>query len=77
VVEIQQESIDEAPMQAPINDRLTMDVAEAAPLLGLSEAATYRAANSGQIPVLRLGKRVLILREPLMLLLKGGTQIAI
>lgn len=33
---------------------------EAAELLGLSKASAYRAAESGQIPTLRLGRRLLV-----------------
>jgi excisionase family DNA binding protein len=57
------------------SERLTMDVADAAPLLGISEAATYRAANAGQIPALKVGNRILVLREPFMRLLKGQAQL--
>jgi excisionase family DNA binding protein len=59
----------------PENERLTMKVADAARLLGLSSGSTYRAAHAGYIPSLRIGGRVLVLREPLMRMLSGGDQI--
>jgi excisionase family DNA binding protein len=51
--------------------RLTMDVADAAKLLGISVGAAYRAARTGGIPTVRLGDRVLVLREPFLNMLSG------
>jgi len=50
----------------------TVTVAEAARLLGISRSSTYRAAHSGQLPALVIGKRVLVLREQLEGLLGSG-----
>ena len=37
-----------------------MSVDEASKLLGMSRSAGYRAAASGQIPTLRLGRRLVV-----------------
>ena len=50
----------------------TMSVPSAAQLLGVSRASAYRAAARGELPVLRLGGRVLVLRDPLLALLRGA-----
>jgi excisionase family DNA binding protein len=38
----------------------TISVARAAKLLGVSRSAAYRAAASGQLPTITLGRRVLV-----------------
>jgi excisionase family DNA binding protein len=38
----------------------TISVQQAAKLLGLSRSAAYRAVAAGQLPVLRLGRRIYI-----------------
>ncbi len=40
--------------------RLTYTVTEAAALLGISRGAAYEAARNGQIPTVRIGKRLLV-----------------
>jgi len=52
-------------------ERLTLSVAEAAAMLGLSRNAAYSAAKNGQIPVLRIGKRLLVPKIQLERLLQG------
>ena len=47
----------------------TMTIAEAAKLLRLGKNQTYEAARSGQLPTIRIGKRILVLTEPLKRLL--------
>ncbi len=37
-----------------------MDIPTVAQLLGISRNAAYEAARTGQIPVLRIGRRVLV-----------------
>jgi excisionase family DNA binding protein len=54
------------------DDRLTMDIADAAKLLGISSGSTYRAAHTGEIPAIRLGGRMLVLREPFIRMLNGN-----
>ncbi len=58
-------------MTAP-GERLTLTVAEAARLLGLSRGAAYAAVKNGQLPVLRIGKRLLVPRRALERLLDKG-----
>ena len=41
-------------------DRLTLSVEEAAHLLGISRGLAYELARSGQLPVVRLGRRLLV-----------------
>ncbi len=46
-------------------ERLTLTVEEAARSLGVSRAHAYELAARGEIPTLRLGRRVLVPREAL------------
>ncbi len=41
-------------------DRLTLSVEEAAHLLSISRGLAYELARSGQLPVVRLGRRLLV-----------------
>lgn len=52
--------------------RLTLTVDEAARLLGLSRAATYRAVNGGLIPAIEIGRRKLIPRERFLRMFNGN-----
>jgi excisionase family DNA binding protein len=47
-------------------NRATMTVPEAAAVLGISESATYDAAARGELPAVKIGRRVLIVRDSLM-----------
>ena len=38
----------------------TLTVEQTAELLGISRYATYRATSTGELPVLRLGRRLLV-----------------
>ncbi len=49
----------------------TMTVDEAAKQLGIGRNQAYEAAKNGQIPCMRIGRRFLILRQPLQRLLNG------
>jgi excisionase family DNA binding protein len=49
--------------------RVTYTVEEAAALLGISRSTAYECASNGQIPVLRLGRRILVPRHALERLL--------
>jgi excisionase family DNA binding protein len=51
--------------------RITMTVAEAAQLLGLSESATYEAVGRGEIPAVKIGRRVLVKRDALFAMLSS------
>lgn len=46
-------------------DRLTLDVPEAARVLGIGRNATYDGVRRGEIPHVRIGGRILIPREAL------------
>jgi len=48
--------------KAKQDQKLTYTVPEVAKLLGLSRAATYAAARNGQIPSIRIGRRIIILK---------------
>ncbi|HVW32423.1 MAG TPA: helix-turn-helix domain-containing protein [Acidimicrobiia bacterium] len=50
-------------------ERLVLSVPEAAGLLGISRSLAYSLAARGELPALRLGGRVVILRRPLERLL--------
>jgi excisionase family DNA binding protein len=47
------------------SERLTYNVKEAAELLGLSKNSAYQACLKGEIPHLKIGKRILIPRAQL------------
>jgi excisionase family DNA binding protein len=51
--------------------RVTMTVPEAAQLLGLSESATYEAVGRGEIPAVKIGRRVLVKRDALFAMLSS------
>lgn len=46
-------------------DRLTLTVEEAAATLGISRASAYEAVRRGEIPAIRIGRRVLVPRVAL------------
>ena len=58
--------IEERPAQ-----RLTMTVEEAAVALGISRATAYEAVSRGEIPCIRIGRRILIPKVALNRLLDG------
>jgi excisionase family DNA binding protein len=43
----------------------------AARLLGISRSLAYRAAASGELPVIRIGRRVVVVRAGLLALIEG------
>jgi excisionase family DNA binding protein len=49
--------------------RATYTVAETAMLLGISKSMAYECVQSGQLPALRLGRRLLVTRVTLLRLL--------
>jgi len=49
----------------------TMSVDEAADELGIGRNQAYAAVKAGQIPTIRIGKRLLVLRFPLERMLRG------
>ena len=54
-------------------DRLTMTVEEAAMALGISRAFAYEAVNNGDIPTIRIGRRILVPKAGPHRLLGGAT----
>jgi excisionase family DNA binding protein len=50
----------------------TQTVEEAAKELGIGRNQAYAAAKRGEIPTIRIGKRILVLREPFKKILAGG-----
>jgi excisionase family DNA binding protein len=55
------------PEQSPV-----LTVEEAAELLGLSRSTAYDAVRTGDLPSIRIGRRILIPRARLEALLAGG-----
>ena len=53
-------------------DRLAISVEEAAKRLGLSRGLTYEAVRRGEIPSIRIGRRILVPRVALEQLLYQG-----
>lgn len=51
------------------NSSKTLTVAEAAQELGIGRNAAYEAAKSGQLPSIRIGKRILVPRAALQRML--------
>ena len=51
----------------------TQSVDETARQLKISRASAYRAVAAGEIPSLRIGRRILVLAEPLEQMLNGST----
>ncbi len=49
----------------------TMTVEEAAKVLSIGRNQAYDGVNRGEIPHVRIGKRILVLREPLERMLAG------
>lgn len=47
-------------MTTPNDQPATMTVEQAGHLLGISRRSAYRAAAAGQLPTLRLGRRILV-----------------
>jgi len=45
-----------------MSKRLTLSVPEAAELLGVSRGVAYEAARSGELPTVRLGRRLVVPR---------------
>jgi excisionase family DNA binding protein len=59
---------------APVGERLTLTVEEAATLLGISRAFAYEAVNRGEVPSIRIGRRILVPKTALHRLLAGEGQ---
>jgi excisionase family DNA binding protein len=53
------------------DEALTLSVEHAARLIGISRTTAYRMVQSGELPAVRVGRRVLILKKPLMEMLEA------
>ena len=56
----------------PPQSRLTLTVEEVAATLGISRAFAYEVVRRGEIPSIRIGRRVLVPRAALERLLDGA-----
>jgi excisionase family DNA binding protein len=56
------------------SEKLTFSVAEAAAMLGLSRNAAYQGCQNGQIPCIKIGKRLLVPKAALAKLLDLTTK---
>jgi len=52
--------------------RLTLTVAEASKILGVSRNKAYEAAKRGEIPTIKIGKRILVPVVALERMLQGS-----
>jgi excisionase family DNA binding protein len=53
------------------DEAITLSVEHAARLIGISRTTAYRMVQSGELPAVRVGRRVLILKKPLMEMLEA------
>ena len=56
----------------PDDERLVVSVPEAAMLLGISRTHAYELIARGELPSIRLGRRILVPVRPLLRLLEGA-----
>jgi excisionase family DNA binding protein len=56
------------------DQRLTITVDEAAKLLGVGRSMAYEAARRGELPIVRMGRRVLVSRAGLLRLIEGTSR---
>ncbi len=54
-----------------LDERATLTIAEAAKALGIGRNQAYEAAQCGQIPSIRIGRRVLVPRVAFERMLRG------
>ena len=54
-----------------MTERITLSVMEAAVLLGVSRNSLYEAVRRGEVPHLRIGRRIVISRRQLENLVDG------
>ena len=59
-------------MQGDNTERLTYTIEEAGRKLGVGRNQAYEAAKTGQIPVIRIGKRKLVPKVPFDRMLNTG-----
>ena len=57
-----------------LEGRATITIDETAKILGICRNAAYEAAHQGQIPVIRIGRRMLVPRLALEKMLRGENE---
>ena len=57
---------------SPENTKVTLTVAEAAEVVGISKPKMYELVRSGKLRIVKIGKKILISRQSLMDWLKKG-----
>ena len=57
-----------------MEDRVVLTVNEVAKLLGLSRASAYQGVARGEIPSIRVGRRILVPRQALERMLEGDSK---
>ena len=60
--------------EVPMAKKLTGTVDEAAEAAGVSRNSAYEAVKKGEIPSIRIGKRILVLWGPFMRMLGAGDE---
>lgn len=61
-------------MTAAAEQRATVTVAEAASIIGIGRGLAYEMARTGRLPVVRLGRRIVVPKARLDALLEGRDQ---
>lgn len=59
-------------MEEKLEEKLTLNVEEAAKLLGIGRNLCYDRVKTGEIPVIKIGRRFLVPRRALDILLEQG-----
>ena len=60
----------------PLAQRRTEEVERAAKILGISRNSAYQACHSGELPMIRIGKRILVAKMAIEKLLRGDSNLA-
>jgi excisionase family DNA binding protein len=55
---------------------LTVTVSQAAHMLGVSRSAGYDAARRGELPTIRIGRRLVVPRRALERMLEGNPEVS-
>jgi excisionase family DNA binding protein len=55
-----------------MSERLTFSIEEAAEALGISRGLAYELARTGRLPVLKLGRRLVVPKAQLEAMVSGG-----
>jgi excisionase family DNA binding protein len=61
------------PSLQQLKELSTISVEEAANLIGISRQAAYDAANRGELPIVRIGRRIRVKALPLFVLLTDAS----